>query len=103
MKRSFSTFLIVLGISFLGTSAYLTWQRTNTGRLAFASYQGAKVSSQSDRIPVELSIADLNIYLPIKQATISDGKWEASHDAISYLISSPIPGEKGNSILYGHN
>ena len=44
-----------------------------------------------------------NIYLPIKQATISDGNWEASHDAISYLISSPVPGEKGNSILYGHN
>jgi len=53
--------------------------------------------------PELLIVKDLNINLPIYPAQINDGKWEATGKGVSYLSSSPIPGELGNSVFYGHN
>jgi LPXTG-site transpeptidase (sortase) family protein len=45
----------------------------------------------------------LNIDLPLIPSNITEGKWETTDQGVSYLVSSPIPGEKGNSIMYAHN
>lgn len=99
-----SKLLIGLGIIcfILATLFYL--QRNNPQRLAFAIND---LPAQSDTIetalPTEIIIKDLSLDLPILPAKLEKGKWEAATKGISYLSSSPIPGEKGNSILYGHN
>ena len=41
--------------------------------------------------------------LEIIPSKITNNTWEATSQGVSHLSSSPIPGEKGNSILYGHN
>jgi LPXTG-site transpeptidase (sortase) family protein len=54
-------------------------------------------------MPVRLIITDLDIDVPIFESEIFEGEWEAFDEGISYLKTSPLPGAKGNSILYGHN
>ena len=41
--------------------------------------------------------------LPIVPSTIKNGVWETTDKGVSYLVQSPVPGNYGNSILYGHN
>lgn len=36
-------------------------------------------------------------------AQIENNKWEATTKGVSYLVTSPVPGNAGNSIIYGHN
>lgn len=54
--------------------------------------------------PIGLVIKSVGIELPILPARIQrGGVWESTPRGVSYLSSSPLPGESGNSILYGHN
>ncbi len=62
----------------------------------------ATVTSEND-LPIGLIIPALGLELPILPARLNGNKWEASDKGVSYLVSSPRPGEVGNSILYGHN
>jgi len=45
----------------------------------------------------------LNISLPVIPAQIHNNTWETTNDGVSFLLSSTIPGKRGNSIFYGHN
>lgn len=86
-------------------SAFFFWQRYNPQRLAFA-VNG--LTDQSDTInflllPTEIIIKDINLDLPIIPSRLKKGGWEATTKGVSWLSSSPVPGVKGNSILYGHN
>lgn len=101
---SFSKLLIGLGIICLISASFFYLQRNNPQRLYFAVND---LPTQSDTkntaLPTEIIIKDLSLDLPIMPAKLENGKWEATTKGISYLSSSPIPGEAGNSILYGHN
>jgi len=82
------------------------WQRRNPDRLRFDidNIKIERAEENIDKKPVLLRIKDLGIELPIYEAEIKDNnKWPTTTEGISYLVSSPIPGEIGNSILYGHN
>lgn len=78
------------------------WERNNPSRIAFTEYQPTNYSNYNV-IPVRIRIPSLNIDLPIIEATINKNKWATTNDGVSYLETSPLPGYKGNSILYGHN
>jgi LPXTG-site transpeptidase (sortase) family protein len=93
-------FLIYFGIFFI-----LIWQRNNPLRIAFAEYTASndKCISNKRALPKTIRIRDLGIDLPISESQIVDQKWEVSDNSVSHLESSPLPGEVGNSILYGHN
>lgn len=54
-------------------------------------------------MPAKLIIPALKLELPISPADIRGTRWEASTTGVSHLATSPIPGEVGNSVLYGHN
>jgi len=58
---------------------------------------------ENEVYPVRLEIPENGIYLPIYQSYVNNGVWEYSEQGISYLKGSPLPGDYGNSILYGHN
>ena len=104
MKSRLATLLTAFGLVCLILATFLLWQRTTPRRLSF----NIKNSSQSEKNiralePKTLVIRDLGIKLPISPARVEKGKWEASTKGVSYLSTSPIPGEMGNSVLYGHN
>lgn len=104
MKSRLATFLTTFGLICLILTAFLFWQRITPRRLSF----NLKTLPSTEKTfgalePKTLVIKDLGIELPILPAWVKEGKWEASTKGVSYLSTSPVPGEAGNSILYGHN
>lgn len=93
---------IFFGILIISFSGYLTFQRYNPNKLEFKELNVTQnVSTQIT--PTAIFVPSLNIEKNVFPAKIENGEWEASTEGISYLSSSPLPGQKGNSILYGHN
>lgn len=105
MKRFIANILILIGISCYVFVGYSVYDRVNPRRIAFADGKYAKVYQTENRnlYPVQLKIAKSNILLPVIPSVIKKGKWEATTEGISYLSSTALPGEKGNSVFYGHN
>lgn len=105
MKDRISNTFIILGVLLLIFSAYLYWLRTDPNRLAFTtdSVFLSEKNSTSALIPAVLEIPSQNIRLRIVPSEINKDKWETTDNGVSYLTSSPTPGEVGNSIMYGHN
>jgi len=100
IKKFIARFLIAFGIScFVVTIILINQSITPKQRATSAIYTTTSPYSQ----PVEIIIDDLHINLPIYPATIHEGAWQTTTEGASYLTSSPIPGEKGNSVLYAHN
>ncbi len=97
--------LIFVSFLLLSFGSFLSWERTNPNRIQFdTSKVPLKTSTKRDRlIPVRLTINSAKIDLPIYSAKIHHGQWEDTKDGVSYLDITPAPGEKGNSVLYGHN
>lgn len=60
-------------------------------------------TAAAQRTPAEIIIRDAHIDLPIVTATLNKGIFETTDKGASYLTSSPLPGAKGNSIIYAHN
>lgn len=85
------------GLITLLFSAFFFWERYSPQRLSFT------VAADSVSLPVEIIIPSINLDLPVIPAKLDKGQWEATTKGVSYLASSPIPGAKGNSLLYGHN
>jgi len=103
MGKSLSKLLLILGICCLLFATYLIWQRNNPSRLSFAIDHINYEITNGKNNPTKLIIKDLELELPIYPASLDNGKWQATTQGVSYLVSSIQPGELGNSILYGHN
>lgn len=104
MRQFFAYCFFLLSILFFSFGGYLLWQRNNPGRIAFRLTQSLPGAENSSAVrPLTISIPSANITLPIYPARIVNNRWEDTKDGVSYLASSPLPGARGNSILYGHN
>lgn len=97
-----SKFLILSGLLLLLFGAYLVFQRYSPKTLEFSNLKSTQNVNLSV-VPVRITIPMLNIDNTIYGAKITNGQWETTDKGISYLLSSPLPGAAGNSILYGHN
>jgi len=96
--------LIAVGLVILLFSAYFFYQRYNPLRLSFSiSDYRAQGITDSASMPVEIIIPAIKLDLPVIPARLVKNSWETTDKGVSYLTSSPIPGNKGNSILYGHD
>jgi LPXTG-site transpeptidase (sortase) family protein len=107
MKTS-SALLIIFGILWLLLGGYYLWLKNSPDRLSFKNYKQIQIEpdeseSEKKSLPKRIIINDLNINIPLIPAKVDNDKWETTHDGASYLVSSPIPGNTGNSIVYGHN
>ncbi|MBI4080860.1 MAG: sortase [Candidatus Levybacteria bacterium] len=105
MKRLLSKVFIASGIALLLFSSYLFWQRNNPNRLAFATedISAANTYSEAVNMPTSLTIPSIQKTLPVIPMTLQNSTWSVTPDGVSYLSTSPLPGNPGNSILYGHN
>lgn len=95
--------LLILGLIFFLAAIYLIWQRNDPNRLAFNNYNGTFINTPIINPPVRVSIQNLNIDLTLFPATAKNGQWDTTTQGASYLISSALPGDKGNSVIYAHN
>lgn len=104
MKSRLANLLTTFGLICLVLAAFLCWRRTTPRRLSFNLKTSPPTEKNISPLePKTLIIKDLGIKLPISPSQVKKGKWEASTKGVSYLSTSPIPGEVGNSILYGHD
>lgn len=102
MRNLISRYLIFVGIFCIIVSSFLIWQRNTPTRLAFAIENTSPIKTSS-KVPTEIVMTDLGIQLSIIPSVVEKNKWGVTDKGVSYLTSSPVPGEKGNSVLYGHN
>ncbi len=95
------TFLLIAFISLLLTT-YLVAQRYLPNNLAFAKTSMQAKASTPEK-PIGLLIPTLKISLPVEETEIKNNIWPTSSTSVLHLNSSPVPGETGNAIIYGHN
>lgn len=96
MKISPSRVSVLIGLVLLTYGLALVYERTRP----------IGVDTAPTRLnPAAFSVAfpTLNRTIPVFAASIENGKWQTTKQGISYLSSSPLPGTRGNSVMYGHN
>ncbi len=99
-----SKIFILLGIFCYALGIYNIWLSVDPNRLSFGKYTYAQTTSQDNKqFPEKIIIKDLKIDLNLIPSHVVNNKWETTDLGASYLVTSPIPGEMGNSIIYGHN
>ncbi|MCA9343272.1 sortase, partial [Candidatus Saccharibacteria bacterium] len=91
---------LLVVINFISLSVFLTFAAKS-----FAKVQTAEVKTEisTEKLPTQLVISELSIDLPIYPTEIIEGDWEEIDNGLLYLKESPLPGEIGNSVIYGHN
>ena len=104
MKRFLAWFLLIQSFSLLTVGIYQLYLHETPSLLSFNNYhaQQTRVLSEKDA-PVNITISRVGINLPIYTAKVVNNVWQTTDLGASYLTSSPLPGETGNSIIYGHN
>lgn len=99
MKRYIDTVILGLGIFFFCFGVYLVYERRAPKSFVYAS---TNVSAKSP-LPIKIELPSIGLTLPVHSAAIVDGKWSITTSGVSYLSSTPYPGELGNVLMYGHN
>ncbi len=99
-----SSFSLVFSFALFSLFSYSIFQRVNPWGLerGFVSYQKKEIAKHNTT-PSKITINSIAIDLPIVPSTVKNGEFETTKKGISYLQSSAVPGDKGNTILYGHN
>ncbi|OGE05583.1 hypothetical protein A3B51_01020 [Candidatus Curtissbacteria bacterium RIFCSPLOWO2_01_FULL_41_18] len=93
----FSLFLIILGAGIILFAAI---------NKSVAQAPNQKETSQSSQYlpkPTKLYIPKLAKILYVSDGYVVDNRWIISETGVSYLTSSAIPGQVGNTVIYGHN
>jgi LPXTG-site transpeptidase (sortase) family protein len=107
--KALSYLLIIFGILWCLLGGYYLWQRNDPNRLQFKNVEQKQIFTQKEDqkkdvpSPKRVLIKNLGIDLALIPATVTNDIWETTYEGASYLTSSPIPGETGNSIIYAHN
>ena len=105
MKSFLAKFATFFGYLFIVFSSLLMIQRYNPSRMSFNNYAPSleRACRNTPYLPRIIRIPSLGKELPIIPSTIDDDKWSTTDKGVSFLTSSKLPGERGNSVLYGHN
>jgi LPXTG-site transpeptidase (sortase) family protein len=103
MKRKLPWIFLFLSLVSFIFAGFLIWQRYyNPYRLDFFGAPANSVSKITF-LPVRIVIPDLKLDLPVVPTQLIAGHWPTTPEGVSFLTSSAMPGNSGNSIFYGHN
>ncbi len=102
MKFLISSSFILLGLVCFMMSGYLYFQKINPNRLAFKDIKLQQVNSKNLK-PIRLLVPKLDIDVPVLAVKLHGATWPTTEEGAAYLENTPVPGEKGNSVIYGHN
>lgn len=97
-------YLIVLtGLVFVFYGVKREARRVYTFKSEPVEVQGfSEVIDDKKDIPLQISIAELFIELPVRRAEVIDGYWEVFEDSAGWGSGSGVPGEKGNQVIFAH-
>ncbi len=99
-----STLFVIIGLLLIIFGGYQLYLRENPHKLSFDNYTYASnQKAEEKQLPAQITISDVDIDVPVYPATVSNGQWPVIENGASYLATSPVPGEKGNSVIYAHN
>ncbi len=101
--RILGNLLILFGLFCLLFGTYIYWLRVNPKKYTFENAHLDTTKTKTTLQPEELIIDDVHVDLPIFQAKIKNNEWGLTDKGVSYLDATPLPGDKGNSVIYGHN
>jgi LPXTG-site transpeptidase (sortase) family protein len=99
--KALAIILIWLGLNSLIIQGLYSNYRTRI--LSFQVTPVAQESLYRASLPSKMVISGLVIDLPVIEASIVDGVWQTSDEAVTHLVASARPGENSNIVLYGHN
>ncbi len=103
-SKLLSRLFIISGVFLLLFGFLLLYQRYAPNRLAFATEpESTVILNELVDVPSRLIIPGRSINQPIFLSEVLAGKWGVSPSGVSFLHQSVLPGEVGNSIMYGHN
>ena len=97
------TKILDYALIFLGLAILVIALSGSVLRLVPLSVRDAQSPMVAPTSPHKLTIPGLDLELPVLVASISGVTWETSSRGVSYLDSSALPGEMGNTVIYGHN
>jgi LPXTG-site transpeptidase (sortase) family protein len=105
MKKFLSWLFIIQSLSLLTVGLYEVYLNQNPAPLAFTkyTYEQQDTNDVLKNAPIRITISSLGINLPVYQSHIVNNVWQTTYYGASYLTSSPIPGNTGNSIIYAHD
>ncbi len=103
MQKLFGRLLVILGGGFVIASALLYYLQTSSTSLPLSSYLQEKYYDSNGSSNDSLIVEKIGIDLVITPTSMADSNDESNFLGVSYLSSTPEPGDTGNSILYGHN
>jgi LPXTG-site transpeptidase (sortase) family protein len=105
MREFLSNLLVIFALLCFSLLGFALYERNNPQRVAFRTPVPQVQAVEKEIIvqPTKIQIKAVNISLPIFPTHIINGQWQTTNEGVSYLTDSPIPGNIGNSILYGHN
>lgn len=96
----------LIGFLLIGFSLFTLSKRNDPQKLQFEnnySVEGGNTSAPTKKSVSGIEIAAIGLSLPVMPAQKTGDKWDTTSKGVSYLASTPIPGDSGNSIMYGHN
>ena len=97
MKRIIDFSCILLGVSLLIYGSFLVLERYTpkptplTSRVSLSPY------------PTNVAIPKIGVTLPIIPSDYKNNSFQTTKDGVSYLRTTPAPGTRGNTVMYGHN
>lgn len=102
--KYFARLFLFLGILFYAFGIYNIYLRENPKKLAFDEYTVVQhEAADSSSLPVKVTIHSVGIDTPVYPSRLEENIPQTIENGASYLISSPLPGTQGNSIIYAHN
>jgi len=102
MQNLISKLFLIVGFGFLVFSGFLFYQRNFSNPLTFKT-KPQVIQSTGVQSPKSIEISSIKANLAIVPALIHGKSWETTSNGVSYLKSTPLPGNRGNSVIYGHN
>lgn len=105
LRKHLAELLIVCGVLLMAVNAvHFSWRDRvlSVQSEQVEEYQATTPAPERRAEPSHIFI-QWRVDTPIAAGIIQDGKWTVHEKEATFLASSARPGEKGNSILYGHN
>ncbi len=105
MRTFLASLFIILGVGLVSFGGYLVYLRYSPAKLSFNDSQvlNTNASKEQGSKPTRMIIEGQSIDLAIVPSEIKNGAWQVTNKGVSYWNESPVPGEVGNSVFYGHN
>jgi len=92
------------GFFFFAVSGFLKgYQEFQQTSLSFSKAPNFIKRIEEEDLPEKIVISKVSIDLPVFPGKVINDKWEISEKGVSYLLGSGIPGDVGNTVIYGHN